>query len=284
MPIRGYSSARKKLEEMSKSYEIKEKEETFVLPEGLSEEFYLKSNALKSVAEVKFESLIEIFRIAKTEQEVSLSKDTFANWLQTGMLSRTNSGVFFELLFETNKGLLFEFLCNRFKYALFPTSEQITTLLQHYSLEFIQSLSLDNLDMVYRTFALLLYYDIPPTLDHYHYLIASGLYSTQDEAVRRSLVTMKEVESLGWTLLPKTKVALAYHHLKKQEHDTVLFILRDIDTKTALGMRIEAFVCKGDYTEAEKLLLNYRDSPDLQCAIGRKFQRPVDEIEKILEK
>jgi hypothetical protein len=282
--MRGYSSAREKLQEMSKNYEIKEKEETFVLPEGLSEEFYLKSNQLKAVTDLTFESVIELFRIARTEQEVALSKETFTSWLKAGMLSRTNSAIFFQLLSETNKDLLFEFLCNRFKYSMFPTSDQITTLLEDYSMQFIENLSLDKLDMLYKTFALLLYYDIPPKLQHYHFLIATGLYSSHVEGIRRSLVTIKEVESLGWTLLPETRVAQAHYHLNRQEYDTVLFLLRDINTKAALGMRIEAFVSKNEHMEAEKLFDQYRAAPEMDCGIGLKFQKPTAAIEKMLEK
>jgi hypothetical protein len=265
-PLNTSVRALNQLEELSKNYEIKEKAETFVLPKGISEIYFIRSNELKKLDSFPFNSLLELFRISETEQEFQQSKEIFTSWSKHNMISNPNRALMIDLLIEKNKALLFEFLANRFKYSLFPSHDHLYKLMQVYSLEFLAAKSHDSLDMMYKTFALLLYYDIPPTLQDYHCLISTGFYSSDEEGARRSLLCLKELQSLGWSLLPKTTVSLGYYHLQKKEYDPCLYALRAIDSKEALGLRIEAFIHKKELQEAKELfnaIVSAKEDKDL---------------------
>lgn len=56
------------------------------------------------------------------------------------------------------------------------------------------------LDNLYKSFAVLIYYSIPPQAAHYEYLVVGSLRVGTEEGKRRALVTVREAKSLGLQL------------------------------------------------------------------------------------
>jgi len=126
--------------------------------------------------------------------------------------------------------------CNRFKYRLIPTSDQIHRLMNaFYGAALVEAknqegildknlhfLALDNL---YRTFAASLYSNITPTPETYSYLIAAGVFGGTEEGIRRSMITAQEMISLSVPFTHTAASAMCMVYLKAGSIDMAVKVL-----------------------------------------------------------
>lgn len=230
-------SALKSLEESYKQEEVVRVEKVELsLPPGISEQFYKQNNQLilelKQNKKMNIQSFMRVLKKAQTEEEQQIIETTAKEWLKSGrMFSFKATDLLAKELIEQEKHeVLIKFLCNRFKFEFHPTPETITRIIAHYHEKHIKEPdNIQWLDFMYKYFAVLLYYDIPPTLRNYHHLIAAGLYGRSKEGIKRSLMTIKEVEALTWKLLPRTKLALIYHLIQEKDLDSALLLLSELE-------------------------------------------------------
>ena len=234
----------KTLNLLSEAYQEKvevEKAEQVAIPENVSEGFFLNYEKLsKSLSgdEVAsalhtneaFSLFLELLKSASTDEEVSLVQKLMEMWIRSGRLFTKSKSVKLLdmcLLFGQEK-LAFDTLCNRQVYSLRPDAAHIDSLLGFYAKAAVVNKDLSQLDVAYKCFILNLYYDIPPTVDAYSLLIASGIYVADEEAIKRSMTTLNEMRSLGWKLNWAGSFSLLHHFLKNGKVGKARQVLNDV--------------------------------------------------------
>jgi hypothetical protein len=237
-------SALKSLEDSYKQEEVVRVEKVeLLLPPGISEEFHKRNNQLllhlKQNKKMNIQAFTSVLSKMETAEEQQMMGTTAKEWLKSGrMFSFKATDLLAKELIEQEKhNILFKLLCNRFRFELHPTPETITKVIAYYHERHLKEPdNIQWLDFMYKYFAVLLYYDIPPTLRNYHHLIAAGLYGRSKEGIKRSLMTIKEVEALTWKLLPRTKLALIYHLIQEKELDSALLLLSELEATKLVNL------------------------------------------------
>ncbi|KAI9094951.1 hypothetical protein DFS34DRAFT_627886 [Phlyctochytrium arcticum] len=126
-----------------------------------------------------------------------------------------DNSIFLAALFRANAlQAILEILCDRVGYCVVPVMEEVQMLLDGFKARAVQLDSTEEarlaaLDNVYRTFAVMLYYGIPPTSKTYSDVIEAGVYSGLEEGWRRSQITANEQLSLGMPLDAAAEAAMA---------------------------------------------------------------------------
>ncbi|KAJ3158811.1 hypothetical protein HDU86_002495 [Geranomyces michiganensis] len=165
-------------------------------PDGLRRLAY----ALRTSADAAlFQSALKRWRTAKTHQD------------------RTDNILFFDRLFAVHAhDVLLDMLCDRPAYRLLPDPVHIDMLLMGFRSRFgkreaaqDEARAIETLDQIFKTFAVALYTDIPPTADMYAQVILACLESGTKEGVRRAQITAKEQASLGLPIAEEVKQKLA---------------------------------------------------------------------------
>ncbi|KAJ3178068.1 hypothetical protein HDU87_003850 [Geranomyces variabilis] len=165
-------------------------------PDGLRRLAY----ALRTPADAAlFQSALKRWRTAKNHQD------------------RTDNILFFDRLFAVRAyDVLLDILCDRPAYRLLPDPVHIDLLLKGFREEIQQrggdvdeARTIEMLDQVFKTFAVALYTDVPPTADMYAQVIMACLESSTKEGERRAVITAKEQASLGLPLNDDLKQRLA---------------------------------------------------------------------------
>ncbi|KAJ3153525.1 hypothetical protein HDU89_000558 [Geranomyces variabilis] len=156
--------------------------------------------ALRTPADAAlFQSALKRWRTAKNHQD------------------RTDNILFFDRLFAVRAyDVLLDMLCDRPAYRLLPDPVHIDLLLKGFREEIQErggdvneARAIEMLDQVFKTFAVALYTDVPPTADMYAQVILACLESGTKEGERRALITAKEQTSLGMPLHEDVKQRLA---------------------------------------------------------------------------
>ncbi|KAJ3417212.1 hypothetical protein HDV05_006418 [Chytridiales sp. JEL 0842] len=175
---------------------------------------------------------------------------------------------------------LLELACNRKRYGVYLSEEQLLILMRRFREE-AESASphlqnaeegaseethIEALNNLYKTFALLLYAYIPPSSEAYSLLITTGVYGGTPEGWRRSLITAKEQASLGLPFMGEAADALAVGYLKQgNATDAAKYLRRDLVLIAAGQPRRDVSVGK------ESMLLAidvYTKVGDLQKAVN----------------
>ncbi|KAJ3325580.1 hypothetical protein HDV06_003398 [Boothiomyces sp. JEL0866] len=230
LTIRLYSNAIN-LKKLQQQYESKTEVEAVKLdlPENISEPFFLKQNEFRNnliQKQKQFDILLEMSRLASTLEEQTNFKTSLVLWKKEFDLSESESSQIIKVLNEKNQHqLLFELLADRYNFGLIPSDLVIKNLL-------INSTG----EQLYKNFALLLYYDIPPQIEHYEILIRKGADGNGQET-EWALTTLKEYESLGWKTTPSIEFSIGLIELKKSNFDKVLLTDSDyLKTKALIGL------------------------------------------------
>jgi hypothetical protein len=218
------------LQQSYKTKEIKQEKEEIQLENGISTEFQSANfDILNSLKLKKKAEFIPLVKLCKSPEEQQKLKETAVEWVKSRMFSFKKTRNLIQELYENDlHELLFELLSKKYSFQLHPVQDSIKMLIDSYAFKHIETAikndekAIEWLELTFKYFAILLYYDIPPTLQTYHQLIQAGLYGQTEQGIEWSFMTIREVESLGWTLLPQTKVALIYHLIKKGDYAAAL--------------------------------------------------------------
>ncbi|KAJ3312578.1 hypothetical protein HDV04_002895 [Boothiomyces sp. JEL0838] len=206
------------LKKLQQQYELKTEVESvkIELPENISEPFFLKQNEFRNnliQKQKEFNVLLEMSRLSTTAEEQANFKTSLVLWKKEFDLTEAESIKIINVLMERNEHqLLFELLADRFNYGLIPTDKVITNLLAN-----------SNGEQLYKNFSLLLYYDIPPQIEHYEILIRKGAEG-DDQETEWALTTLKEFESLGWKPTPSIEFSVGLIELKMKNFDKALLV------------------------------------------------------------
>ncbi|KAJ3357755.1 hypothetical protein HDU91_005374 [Kappamyces sp. JEL0680] len=207
------------LDFLAETYDEKVEEihsENMEVPPNVDEAFFVKydklSKSLSGDGAVSlsinsgFPLVTELAATAKSSDELLLVRSLIEMWIRAGRSFTKSKSVHLldALLSNGHFNLVFESLCDKNVYGLKPESGHITKLIRHYAAQAMETelpepQRLEHLDLAFKSFALYLYYDIPPTVSSYNMLIAAGLYGSTQEGRKRSNMTLDEMKSLGWT-------------------------------------------------------------------------------------
>ncbi|KAL2914317.1 hypothetical protein HK105_206089 [Polyrhizophydium stewartii] len=158
-------------------------------------------------------------------------------------------------LFEVGAyDILLRVLCDRPIYRLGPTPDDLVRLLSHFrdaalAVRTDAEAHIRQLDSLYKTFAVVLYHNMVPTIEHYSILITAGAYGNTPEGLRRSAITAREVASLGWKLDEPSVFALAHAYIEQSQFDEAIRTLKETpvaDKSIAAILRIRAQIGLGD--------------------------------------
>ncbi|KAI8894623.1 hypothetical protein BC833DRAFT_568197 [Globomyces pollinis-pini] len=243
------------------------------LPPNIGEEVFTHSETYRlsfnSDKRADFNELVKMIPFLSTQEELNLFKSSLLMWRKGGYtVTANNTNLVLDGLFKANQlELILEILCNRFTYSLHPLSSQIRLLIERFGSAAITEtdpeLHVTILDNMYKSFGLLLYYDRPVTQSAYDLLIVPGLLANSEEGVRRSIVTYKEMQSLGWTGLNSTIFAIALHDYKNNRFLETLEKLQLIkqDTEYKLALEVQTYVAASKLPDALKTLAKYVKTP-----------------------
>lgn len=219
------------------------------LPENVSEEFFLDyervSKSLSGDEDVSalktnegFSLLIHLLKCARNREELEIVQNLTGMWIRSGrILTKAKSVKLLDMcLLLGREQLAFSMLSNRSIYSLRPEPSHIFTLLKYFGNQATLNNDSSMLDMAYKCFVLNLYYDIPPTVEAYSFLIACGNYMSDPNGVKLSLVTLNEMRSLGWTPNSVGVFSLVHHFLKEENPKKAMEHLNELDrTSTDTG-------------------------------------------------
>lgn len=134
-------------------------------------------------------------------------------------------------------GPLTAFLCNRKFYRLPIANKHVMTLLLNQREQILgetgdEAAMKDQLDTLFKIFAIALYYSVSPSPTMYSVLITACCYSASREGLRRAEMTMDEVVSLGWKPDADSVVAIANAYV---EHSLFAEALKTLDEYSSLA-------------------------------------------------
>jgi hypothetical protein len=169
-----------------------------------------------------------------THEDGSLFRDFLSRWRKNTLsLSQDPSDtdiIFDRLLAAGAHNALLEMACDRKKYSVFLSESHILSLMASFQRDCLGNREdevkhLECLDNLYKCFALLLYSNVPPSAKSYSYLITSGVYGGTTEGLRRSVVSAKELLSIGLQLDTEALHALAVGYIRAQDFQNALSCL-----------------------------------------------------------
>jgi hypothetical protein len=260
---------------LSETYQEKieiEKTESLKLPQNISEAFFIGYDKLSknlsgeedSIALTitdGFRLLIELLSSASSKEELVLVQKLMEMWIRSGRLFTKSKSIMIldSCLLSGREQLAFEMLCNRAVYSLRPDVSHIKALIKYYSQESVAKDDLKFLDCAYQSFILNLYYDVPPTVDSYSLLIASGMYVTDPKGVERSNITWKEMRSFGWNPNAEGYCSIIFRFLKDGKNEMAMDMLNELKMeefpssvqKQFLLFLAEACMKQGNFAQAQ---------------------------------
>ena len=124
-------------------------------------------------------------------------------------------------------------LGNRFKYRLIPTMQQLSTLLDKFTLLHLSENLAKDLDNAYKVYALMVYYNLVPTIETYSRLVSCGIYGKSDEGLRRSLITFKEQNILGLVPSVESVAAVAYCQFLKSNYTDSIDLIKSLNSSNS---------------------------------------------------
>jgi hypothetical protein len=231
------------------------------LPDNVSHEFYLKYKKVlsKFSKRVDYKELMSLITLKKTAQEHSLFLELLEKYNRKSQFTPKKTSVLFSLL-DVHSQL--ELLSNKYSFPLSPSKTHFDKLfLQFTKLSIQDSKELQNL---YKIFACCLYYDIPPTLEYYDYLISAGILSGSADGIKYSRMAYEELLSLCWSPLPSTVCTLAYASVLEGCFENALTLLEPLSVSyETLCVKIHAFIKMKNYQDALESLkeLSLKEMP-----------------------
>ncbi|KAJ3092710.1 hypothetical protein HK102_003889 [Quaeritorhiza haematococci] len=293
-----------------------------VTPEYFRERQHLVLSLIKD--EVDPAALRNLCYQIQTKEDAKLFLPTLTSWHERGMPfdPRSDSVIVLNVLMRAGAyEEVLELLCDRWKYRILVSVDDVHWLMANFREEHVavetaakdekDEARLASLDNMYKCFAVLLYYDIPPTADTYSLLITSGIYGGSKEGLRRSDVTAKESRSLGLSLTQESAWAMAYAYIREGDLDAAMEATQEAMSlftsdaaaagaaetsasepttpvnPAALGLRMEACVGKGDLRAAvgvleriasEETLIHEKYAGVSRPAFGSEWWTPVEEV------
>jgi hypothetical protein len=210
-------------------------ESSTTIPEGVTPSFYSLYQAYLSDLETTQPDKSGLRILAyevKTVADAELFKNALFRWRRhTPQLPYDQADILIvvdALLTARAHSTLLEIACDRKRYSVFLSEEQLLILMQRFREE-VEATSvlgkdgaaeegqIETLNNLYKSFALLLYSHIAPTSEAYSLLITAGVYGGTAEGWRRSVITAKEQISLGLPLLGESADALVAGYLRASD-------------------------------------------------------------------
>lgn len=179
----------------------------------------------------------------QTIQDFNVLPDLLTKWFREEYRHSWDVKVMSQFVIQTllnkqAKETLFTLLCNRWRFRLLPTMEDLHQLFGLFQKDALETASLENLDKLYQTFALFLYYDKIPTTQVYSGLVSTGLYNSSEEGVKRSEMTWKEMENLGLEPTREAYAAWTWFYLQKEKYQEAHLYTKKLssDKEVSVGM------------------------------------------------
>ena len=143
-----------------------------------------------------------------TPEDTKLFSEAMDKFTEFKRIPTEDAPIYMDFLLKYNdyKSLL-KYFCDRPRFGFMPTREQLRKTLnglyeKDFKLGLIKADATDEskmaaLDDLYKCFAVYLYSDVAPGQEEYSILVRAGLATGLEEGKRRSIVTAKEMKSLG---------------------------------------------------------------------------------------
>ncbi|KAJ3104561.1 hypothetical protein HDU97_009073 [Phlyctochytrium planicorne] len=211
-----------------------------------------------------------------TPEDANDFKEALKMWRTSGTLPpiyKSDVGVIVKSFLGSKSGSkLLEIACNQRLYGVVLSKTEIDKLMNLFVEEALNhSLVAGNeagdnaeretkhiavLDNLYKTFALLLYGNHPPTDSNYEALITAGAFGGTEEGWRRSLVSFNEQISLGVPPTRNTRLAIIFGHLQRNQAEEAASVVRSFkkDGLPSLSEEVEALAGAPESEEGRKLL------------------------------
>ncbi|KAJ3035923.1 hypothetical protein HDV00_003324 [Rhizophlyctis rosea] len=181
----------------------------------------------------------------QTPADAALFKESARNWRASrDPVGKVDSDVALTSLMSVRAyAVLLDMLCERHIYGLLPSHDQLSAIMSALADEALEAgdagdeaAHISALDNMYKLFAVLIHYDVPPTSETYSRLIVAGVRGRTSEGWRRSEVTGREQVSLGLALDADGAGALAIGYARAGEGDTALAALERLVDVEAGGV------------------------------------------------
>ncbi|TPX71478.1 hypothetical protein SpCBS45565_g01102 [Spizellomyces sp. 'palustris'] len=271
-------------------------EESLDIPRGVTPTFHTEYNSLNDAlnwSKTTPASLRLLSYNIKSPADAQLFQTALKRWRNARQpQNRTDNALFLDILFKIGAyDTILEMLCDRPGYRVLPNFQHISELMAGFRNVAVKGEGSEEeviavLDKVYKTFALFLYYSIPPTAEIYSAVIASGVYCGLPEGWRRSEVTAKEQISLGLPFEKEAVYALAHGYILSGDFDGALTILKHLGGADTIGLffQFNSLTSKGDVKGAIQVLeqLAAADQTSVANMVGSAHWKSLNEVVEAL--
>ncbi|KAI9199401.1 uncharacterized protein BJ171DRAFT_462530 [Polychytrium aggregatum] len=219
-------------------------------------------------------------------------------WRATGhSFSKGDSLVVLESLWNAGAyDTILELWCDRPSYNMVFGLDYAHRLMRSFQTEALakgvsEEAHIAALDKLYKTFAVALSYDYPPTSETYAILISTGAYGRTSEGWRRSLVTAKEQISLGLPFTPESTIALVDGYLKtgltKEAASLITSERKRLPALRALDLfQIQVALASQNYVQAIEAYtqLKANDAPEDSAVFGSwLWESEAQVVDKLIQ-
>ncbi|KAJ1339689.1 hypothetical protein BSLG_005722 [Batrachochytrium salamandrivorans] len=218
------------------------------------------------------EGLVALAKCVQTQQDADIFATSMRTWrLARHAISLSDGGDIIRAmdLAGANNTLL-RMLCDRRIYRLGPSEQDMIKLMNNFRTASLAPTALENeqthldqLDSLYKSFAVVLYHEMHPTLEHHSILITAGAYGNTAEGLRRSTLTFGDVISLGWVPDESAVFSLVHANIQQGNAQAALSILHShqrINKSLADIFKIRAYLSLQDAAGMTAVLEQWKNT------------------------
>ncbi|KAJ3141488.1 hypothetical protein HK100_006027 [Physocladia obscura] len=231
-----------------------------------------KNNSKEYVGAVDATLLRRLAANATSAPDLSLFRDILARWRRHKKplleLDATDMRTIIAKFLSVGESetaandVLLNVALNTFKYGIYLDTASIHVLLSRFAEDVVNNASANSLDNLYKSFALLLYSNVPPSAKSYLHLIYAGAYCDDllnSDAWQYALTSFAEAEWLffGPKNLPSDVYnAILAGYIKRSDFSSASELISRVSASTSLDSRllVETHLMNGNLASAVDFL------------------------------